>query len=145
MVNRGSIRIGIDPGVNTGLAVYDTETKTLLTVMTGPILKMMAQVDLAYIIAGSKPVTVIVEDARLATYHRRSQKNQAKQQGAGSVKRDCKIWQEYLEDKGINYKMVRPSKRLNQMAKDVELFKRTTAWQSRTSHHARIAAYIAMK
>jgi hypothetical protein len=131
------ILIGIDPGVSTGYSRYCPHAKKLLAVET----KMIHEVlfELRELIKHLK-IFVIVEDARLAVHGRSGAINQAKLQGAGSVKRDCSLIEDFLTDLKIPYRMTRPRKAITKM--DSEAFKKLTGWQGRTSNHARDSALL---
>lgn len=129
--------IGIDCGVNTGYAVWLRGTKQLYNVTTCTILKAMSMVKIAFD-AQRTQLLVRVEDPRLATYGR--QKDTYKAQGAGSVKRDAQIWEEFLKEHHIAHEFVRPNKKLTKLSD--ETFKKITGYQGSTSQHARDAAML---
>lgn len=127
------IKIGIDPGVKTGFAVSDGGC--LVQVETLKIHQAMHEV----LFVRDRNIYrdnihVVVEDAR----KRGGLKVRA--QGAGSVKRDCKIWEDFLIDNEIDYCFVKPDKKLTKISE--ETFKRMTKWGKRTSNHARDAAML---
>lgn len=124
--------IGIDCGVNTGYAVYDRETKTLKTVCSMPIhqaWKWMTEI-------WRNDVLIVVEDARQVRFNT----DKMRQQGAGSVKRDAKIWEDFLEDCKLAYLMVRPKKAITKLS--ASEFTAITGWTERTNSHARDAAML---
>ncbi len=63
-----------------------------------------------------------------------------KQQGAGSVKRDCKIWEDFLTDLDIPFEMVAPRKGMTKYS--AAAFKKLTGYEGKTSEHARDAAML---
>ena len=63
-----------------------------------------------------------------------------KLQGAGSVKRDSTIWDEYLKSTGVAYTMVAPVNNRTKMTADS--FRRTTGYTGRTNEHNRDAAML---
>lgn len=81
---------------------------------------------------------VRVEDARQATWNRKEDVHRAK--GAGSVMRDASIWEDFLEDLGIDYEMVRPRKEFTKWKENA--FRSLTKFKGRTSEHARDAALL---
>lgn len=129
--------IGIDPGVKTGYCLWIKPDKRILNLRTSPIHEAMDEVRF-WNKEFPGTLLVVVEDARQATYGRI--KDLHKAQGAGSVKRDCSIWEEYLKWLGVDYKMVRPKKASTKWSADV--FKRATGWAGTTSSHARDAAML---
>jgi len=125
------IYIGIDPGVHTGIAVWDSDNKQLY-IQTLPILQAMAHVQ-----AFTNPV-VYVEDARQRKWFGDSGKERA--QGAGSIKRDCQIWQEFLTENGIIHYFLAPKN--NKTKLTAEQFKRITGYKGTSNQHNRDAAMI---
>jgi hypothetical protein len=63
-----------------------------------------------------------------------------RRQGAGSVKRDAKIWQDFCEDMDIPFEAVKPC--AGATKRTTETFERLTGWKGRTSNHARDAAML---
>ena len=125
--------IGIDTGVKTGFAVWDG--KQLLQCKTEMIHNAFIQVlELAKVY----DICVYVEDARKRGNS--SSKSQSKAQGAGSVKRDAKAWEDLLIDYDIPFRLIAPSRSTTKM--DALPFKNLTKFEGRTSNHARDAAMI---
>lgn len=136
--------IGIDTGVNTGVAVWDNKQRSLLEVETMKIHKAMWLVKRYQQLAWENGTKLIVrvEDARKRTWfgYNTPQKDRAKLQGAGSVKRDCTIWEDYLSDLGIEFQMVAPKNNATKLTS--ERFKALTGWQKRTNEHCRDATML---
>lgn len=130
---RAVICIGIDCGVNTGFAVWNSLSRIFIEIETLPIHKAMALVSFY---AQTREIKVRVEDARQVRF----KTDPVKLKGAGSVCRDAKIWEDFLTDKGIPFEMVRPNKRITNWT--AEQFKVRTGYQGRTSTHARDAAML---
>jgi hypothetical protein len=135
--------IGIDPGVNTGLAVWGITEKKFLTLQTTQLHRAL---EFILNFTAENPETfIVVEDARLRGkgYHDKDLTD-AKKMGAGSVCRDSKIWEEFLTDKGIPFRLTRPNSKLNQMAKATNLksFQANTGYTERCTEHARCAAML---
>lgn len=138
------IYIGIDPGVHTGLAVYDSKRKKLLQVETLPIHQALEVVkgwnsphwhdNTLY----NERVQVIFEDARQRKWYKGDAS--AKMQGAGSIKRDCTIWEDFCKDYDISFRAIPPQGGMTKW--DAEYFKRVTGWTGRTSNHGRDAAVL---
>jgi len=128
--------IGIDPGVNTGVAIYDQKTKKLIDVLT------MHLHDAFELVQQYKPLIgkVRVEDARKRTWFGPEEKVDAKQQGAGSIKRDCTIWEDFLKAKQIPYEMLKPGKIKTKV--NAKFFKQLTGWASSTTNHSRDAGML---
>lgn len=126
------VAIGIDIGTNTGLAI--SESGKLTHVASHTILDAMEKA-LEY-----KGATLHIEDPTQNTYvAKTTRKEIGRLQGAGSVKRDFKIWMEFAEKHGFKYVLHshRKTKKLN-----AEQFKKLTGWKKQTNQHARDAAYL---
>jgi hypothetical protein len=136
--------VGIDCGVETGLAVWHAEEKKLIEVKTLMIHQAMDVVrNWIHLHA-----FIRVEDARKREYLPEEKNNseyRGKLMGAGSVMRDSKIWEDYLTDmfenwQGVYFEMVPPKN--NRTKLDALEFQRTTGWKKRCSVHARDAAML---
>lgn len=134
--------VGIDTGVHTGFAVWDGHT--FVEIDTLPIHRAMERVrhyveDAA--LDGST-VTVVFEDARQRKWFPRmtAAKDRARLQGAGSVKRDATIWEDFCKDYGIPFEAKAPKDNITKM--NAQYFARLTGWTHRCSEHARDAAML---
>lgn len=130
--------IGIDPGKNTGIAVYDRETNAFTEVSCMLIHQAMSRVKK---MAGTLDIMVRLEDARQRKWFGAS--GREKLQGAGSVKRDSVIWEDFLSDEGITYELVKPGDAKTKVPADK--FKNLTGWHKRSNGHARDAAMLCWK
>lgn len=128
--------IGIDCGVNTGYAIYSREGKQLTHVSTTMLHKAIIDIKGIFDTGVETSILVVVEDARQVRFNT----DKMKQQGAGSVKRDAKIWADFLEDYKIPHLMVRPKKAITKLS--AERFKEVTGWSERTNEHGRDAAML---
>lgn len=136
--------IGIDPGTNTGLAVWNTDERRFDCLETLGIVTAMAElVEFLRYHGGMTDCEICIEDARQRQWLPR-EKNlseyRGKLMGAGSVKRDCAIWEEFAIYYGIPLNLVPPRKGLTKW--DAETFNKMTGWTGRTSNHARDAALL---
>jgi hypothetical protein len=129
--------IGIDPGVNTGYSVWSRLEKKLLHVTT--LVAAKAEDNIKRIMALDAVFLVRFEDARLRTWFGK-EKGRDQLQGAGSIKRDCQRWEEFLTHYEIPFEEVAPINNRTKMSADE--FKRLTGWEGRTSNHARDAAAL---
>jgi len=131
---------GIDPGTLTGLAVYCKQTKELMMVSTVKVHEAFEAIKKIKAITdkdGNK-LFVRVEDARKRK--RYGLNSNAKQQGAGAIKIQCKQWEEFLKSEGISFDLVAPVQIKTKV--DAKKFKMITGWSARTSNHARDAAMM---
>lgn len=132
--------IGIDTGTKTGFAVYDTLKKKLIDVNTLPLHRALRLV-LSY--NKENYLHVVFEDARKRKWIPNSgdpRKEAGRRMGAGAVKRDAAIWEEFLIDEGIPYTAVAPRKGATKWSPGY--FARVTGWSKRTSEHSRDAALL---
>jgi len=135
-----SVFIGIDTGVNTGVAVWDSEAKRFSEITTTSIVGAMKIVN-DY--AAAWPVTIVIEDARKRKWIPREKTQsefKGKAMGAGSVKRDAKIWEEFSEFYNIPIELRPPRKGMTKWSEDY--WQKVTGWTKRTSEHARDAALL---
>lgn len=132
------IYIGIDPGTHTGVAVWDSKEGRFLSLETMPIHIALTRV-LAIAERHRDDVQVIFEDARLRTWFGKGNVS-AKAQGAGSVKRDCSIWEDFLSDMEIPFVTTKPGNVATKVTPS--WFRKLTGWEGRCSEHARDAAML---
>lgn len=125
------IIIGIDSGVNTGVAIWDCIEQRLYFVGSMQIHQAME------LVLQSNPALVRVEDARKRKWVKGGRE---KLQGAGSVKRDAKIWEDFLKDKKIVFEMVAPKDNTTKL--DADSFKYRTGWLKPTNNHGRDAGML---
>ena len=136
------IYIGIDCGHDTGLAVWDSRDKEFQAVAT---LKIHRALDAVRSWNEEHPgeVVVVFEDARERRWFPRERDDseyRGRLMGAGSVKRDAVIWQDFLADHEIPFISQAPHKGLTKW--DAPTFAAVTGWTGRTSNHARDAALL---
>lgn len=134
--------IGIDTGTHTGIAVYDIAERKLTHVDTKKIHQALLFV-LDFIKTCEKEGSSVffrVEDARQRNWF--GPRSQYKLQGAGSVKRDSVIWQNFLQDYKQSFEMVAPQKQQGYTKLTQQAFCRLTGYKGRTSEHARDAAML---
>ena len=134
--------IGIDTGTHTGLAVWNAKERKLDQIKTVKIHVAMSVVksfiDMSKLSLENETVFIRVEDARKRKWFGKN--SNAKLQGAGSVKRDCTIWEDFLTDLGANFEMVSPAN--NKTKLNAEQFKRITKYAGQTNEHNRDAAML---
>lgn len=132
------IYIGIDTGSNTGIAIWSQEENKLIHVETVKIHRAMKIVEAHIEQYGTEKIVVRFEDARLRKWYGNS--GREKLQGAGSVKRDAVIWQDFLAELGVENKAIAPANNTTKMSADQ--FKRITGWTGKTNEHGRDAAWL---
>lgn len=135
--------IGIDPGVKTGIALWRPKYKDFEAIMTMKIHDAMAFVKVIAEQTNEEKAMIEVrcEDPNtFVPFYKDQQRARAAIQGAGSIKRDFKIWRDYCESLHIVFLSVSLHK--VQKKTDPALFKKITGWEGRTSEHARDAAML---
>lgn len=136
--------IGIDPGTNTGFAVWDCDNRKLIGVESGTILTIMRQVKALHEGGPAMPggsCLVVFEDCREhRIFFPTGQRNDGALQGVGSVKRDCGIWEEFLRMERIPYITQKPNSRRTKFT--AAQFAATTGWTDRSNEHGRDAALL---
>lgn len=142
MKTNHTILVGIDTGVNTGICVYSRTEKKILSLDTVKIHQALTLVKLTHELNAGR-LFVRVEDARLRKWVPR-QKNESaergRREGAGSVKRDASVWEDFLTDMEIPFEMVAPKNNATKMKPD--FFKKITKWEGKTTSHSRDAAAL---
>jgi len=139
-----SIYVGIDPGVHTGLAKWCSPERRFMLV-TSTLIHEAMEVVLELHRAGTLH-SVTFEDARQRSgYYGGMDAKQARygagvREGVGSVKRDCSIWQGWLEHHGIPFYSIPP--RAGATKWPSSTFARLTGWTDRTNEHGRDAATL---
>lgn len=131
------IYVGIDTGKHTGVAVWASITGSFFQIETVAIhraMKIVLDLKEKY---GDK-LFVIFEDARQRKYFGNSGKEVW--QGAGSIKRDAVIWEDFLTDYGIPFRALPPTKGATKLS--TLQFRALTGWGGRTSEHSRDAAML---
>ena len=139
--------IGIDTGVNTGVAVWDNRKRSFVLVKTmkrHEAIELVREAAERYKHGNAERLVVRVEDPRQRTWYgteRMSREEERKKlQGVGSVKRDATIWEDFLQDLGVGYEMVAPKRNKTKLTR--EQFKRITGWMPATNEHNRDAAML---
>ena len=129
--------IGIDPGKYTGVCVYDKTSKKIVRLSSESILRAV-EIVREMNDASNGNMKVFVEDARKRKWF--GDRSNHKLQGAGSIKRDCAIWEDFLKDLKVEYEMLAPQKGLTKLT--AEKFREITKWTGSTNEHSRDAAMI---
>lgn len=129
---------GIDPGVNTGVAIWDIERQKLTECRTCTIVEAMWQLE--NLIRAQLLRSVCIEDARLRKWFGTSGREVL--MGAGSIKRECSIWEEWGKLHKIDMRFLSPNQKGQKL--NEATFKKVFKWEGRTSEHARDAAVLAM-
>ena len=135
------IVIGIDPGVRTGMAVWDTSSRQLLDVRCSGIIDAMRYLRELQETRGIG--LVVFEDARKRKWIPRERdlsQFRGRAMGAGSVKRDCSIWEEWCREYGIEFICPPPRQGMTKLTD--AYFRGLTGYDRRTNEHGRDAAML---
>jgi len=120
--------IGIDPGTQTGLAVWDREKHDFKEIITLPLHRALVEVQtLSEYWIGKHQVCLYVENPN--TWKPFGQSTRGRLQGAGSIKRDYAIWKEFAEYHKIELVPVRLQGTLKKLTP--ARFKQITGWDGR--------------
>ncbi len=140
--------IGIDTGVSTGLCVYCKTTGKIRHISTVKIHVAMEAVKF-WITNNPGEVFIRIEDARKRNWKpwKRDAKGNIDEKAergvrelVGSIRRDAKIWDDYLTDLKADFEMVAPKN--NKTKLNSEAFKAITKYDGTTSAHSRDAAML---
>ena len=138
------VYIGIDTGVNTGVAVWDAKQQSLILVKTMKIHQAMEIVRgwASMEKTGGDKIFVRVEDPRQRKWFQTMdrEKERHKLQNVGSVKRDASVWDDFLKDLGVSYEMVAPKNNVTKLS--AVAFKSLTGWEHQTNEHNRDASML---
>lgn len=135
------IAIGIDVGTHTGVAVWDTTSRQFLSIET---VKIHVAMDIVSQFAKAQDNNILVryEDARQRSWYgtHSAKEDRARLQGAGSIKRDSVIWQDFLKDLKVQAEGIAPRRNITKL--DAERFAKVTKYKGKTSEHGRDAAML---
>lgn len=139
-VKKYRYHIGIDPGIHTGVAIWDSVERKFEMVFTTKI-HLAFELVKTYGTSFPGEVFVKIEDARKRQWFGAGAKN--KQQGAGAIKVQSTIWEDFLKDqKVLDFEMIDPKDQKGYTKMDASKFKRITGYDKNTSEHARDAAMM---
>ncbi len=133
--------IGIDPGHETGLSMWDRDLQKLHVEST-QLHRAMESIREAFD-ADLGRILVRLEDARLRKWIPRmpdKSREAGRREGAGYVKGHCTAWEDFLEDLGVDYELVAPKNNRTKMR--AEAFRHLTKYPGKTSEHGRDAAML---
>jgi hypothetical protein len=158
------IIVGIDPGVNTGLAlfVYNSKDDSMVLFICSSYDISIILDDLLHLDKYDTSKTIfLIEDARERKWFGTAeskiyQKIKSRQPinaselstykgmllGAGSVRRDCAILESVMQKMSYNYQMIAPKN--NKTKTTAAHFKALTGWTERTNEHGRDAAMLVL-
>jgi hypothetical protein len=135
-MQKSKIYVGIDPGVMTGIAViidgqYVSIGQCSIIKAMKAVEKLLEHTDV--------DICLHVENPSFRKWF--GQTGREKLQGAGSIKRDYKIWTEFAEFHKLRMFPIAPAA-VGSQFNDEKIFQSATGWKARTGKHARDAAKI---
>lgn len=135
--------IGIDPGTATGLAVWDSATRSYVDITSGTAVAMEQRVMHIRAIYAPIRVQVVIEDTRKLRLPKHLQTNSsgAQDHNVGMVHRDMSRWEEFCQHHSLDFVMQPISKHIKRKMKSAD-FRAMTGWEKRTNEHERDAACI---
>lgn len=131
--------IGIDPGVMTGVATIIDGEYSQITQMN--IIRAMNMIRITHQL-DMYDICLHVENPSFRKYF--GQTGREKLQGAGSIKRDYKIWTEFAAEYKISIFPVSPAEIGSQFDNE-KVFHAATGYKKKCGKHARDAAKIIYK
>ena len=135
------IIVGIDPGVNTGLAVWDSSARQFLDIRCSGIVNAMEYLRR---LREERTISLVVfEDARQRKWIPREKdlaEFRGRAMGAGSVNRDSAIWEEWCITNRIDFVATPPHQGMTKLT-DL-YFRGLTGYDRRTNEHGRDAAML---
>jgi hypothetical protein len=138
------IYIGIDCGVNTGMALWDSNKKCFIelkTVTFWDCVNMLLEYQDRY--ADSMKLVIEDVEANRPVFSRDVNKFEMLKiaQNVGMNKRDCQLIKQFCEIYKIEYILSRPNKKSKTKMK-AEDFERLTGWKGDSSSHSRDSAML---
>ena len=130
--------IGIDPGVTTGVAVWDSKNALFLSVDSMSILNAIDKVSSILLKYDQSRVQIRIEDARKRRWFGNA--GVERLQGAGSIKRDCSIWEEFVTKNNIKHQFVAPANVRTKL--NSTQFSNLTKYANQTNEHGTDAAML---
>ena len=135
------IVVGIDPGLHTGLAVWDTSSRQFLDIRCSGIVDAMRY--LHELQATHQIGLLVFEDARKRKWiprERDLREMKGRAMGAGSVRRDSAIWEEWCKSYSVPFVSPPPRPGLTKFTD--AYFRGITGYDRRTNEHGRDAAML---
>ena len=141
MKSEYNLFIGIDPGTKTGFAVWEPKSKEFKVIETLTITTAMSRVNVYSHLYPDTNMLVVFEDSRMGrSLFGKIKTDSGRLQGAGSVKRDCAIWEDFLKEQEIPFEKAKPGTFKTKV--DKTYFKQLTKFEGITSNHGRDAAML---
>lgn len=136
--------IGIDPGANTGYAVYDRQEKKLIAVETLDFWRVINKLynyqdDFVYRVVVELPQTKKGKTNK-HVWHKEAQDRGAIERtgvNVGASLREAELIIKWCQNNGYNVLATNPQGKV-----DKDVFKKMTGWEGRTSPHARDAGML---
>lgn len=141
--------IAIDPGVSTGMAVWDSYLKQIVDIWTTDFWGCIDYIEDFREKHNMFDIKVVIENpnGNKPVFFKKGVNSQAMArkvgQDVGSNKREASLLIEYFERKHIAYTAIVPKKKSTGSGKITqEYFKKLSGWTKRTNQHERDAAMM---
>ncbi len=140
--------VGIDPGVKTGIAIWDRDHKEFRQISTWDFWDTVFALTRSTIYTPDSCLIVIEVAHYAPTYSHLKAEGQNKNtlskiaRNVGQVTREAQLLAEGLLRFGYEVQEVRPQGKAKKAADDVRQFQRLTGWMERTNQHERDAARL---
>ncbi len=135
--------IGIDPGVHTGVAVYNTDSERLIGLITTDF--WSASSILRQLKKGYEIKSVIEDPSQNRPVFIRPGATKGEMikiaQNVGMNKKEGLLWIEFCKRNSIPFLASKPTKNSNTKL-DAVMFGKLTGWNKRSSEHSRDAAML---
>lgn len=132
--------IGIDPGINNGIAIYSKKTRKLESVGTLPLFQIFQAFLDPKIFLIKSHIAVYIENPNTWLPFKGTKSDNSRLQGAGAVKQTYKHITEFLDFHKIPYTPVKLQGGLKKTKSDT--FKNITGYLKPTNEHGRDAAFL---
>lgn len=144
--------LGIDPGVNTGICLFDRTTRKIAVLATIDFWGVFDFLDALYAIMPVESITVVIENSALnkPTFSKAGGNTALKMQkisrNVGFNQRESILLIEGIRRLGYEVKEIRPSGKKGEKRKwTKEVFENLTGWKKQSSQHSRDAAMLVIQ
>lgn len=137
--------VSIDPGTHTGYFIFDIckDNKIIFRECKSVTITQALKLVLEQKKLFGDNFSLILEDARLCRWA--GKHGLETHQGVGSIKRDCKIWEDFCLENNIMVWLVNPIKIKNKKLKKAEFEQVFKLYGLKTNPHSRDAIAIGMQ
>lgn len=128
--------LGVDPGIISGISIYDREIKKLIVVTSCTLHELFDIIRLRK----NEDIEVFIENPNTWIGFGNKKASDSKLQGAGAVKQTYRHIIEFLNDNDIPFTPTKLQGTLKKVTH--EYFVKLTAWDGKSNSHGRDAALM---